>query len=380
MLMARRGEVDASGRANPLQAIREEEVKMDQDRNRKSRRRFLTGAGSLGALATVTALPGVADAQTGKPVTIRIGYQFGLVYAPVIVMKELDFLKRYSTNVHGEFRKVASGAVVRDQVIAKRLDIGVLGPPPFLTGWQFLDWKYVVGTGIFPFQLVTWRSDIKSLKDFKPDDKIAVPGPNSLQSILLAMGAKKYLGDAHALKRNLISLPHPDAAAAIMSKNPNVAAHFANIPFLFEELAKPFVHPVLDGFDAFGGPFTSPLAFAAPHFAESNPHGLAVFMAAYNDAVALINLKPAKAARAIAPVLRVPADKVEQWLRWPGITYTSLPYGVMGWHHFMLEAGIIKKGPKSLSDVCSNQMLAWIGLEAGNKMNPVQRLQERGSA
>lgn len=353
---------------------------MERHGSGKPRRRFLAGAGSLAALAAAGTYPDVADAQSHEPIKIRIGYQFGLVYAPIIVMKELGLLRKYSTTIKAEFTKVASGAVIRDEVIAGRLDIGVLGPPPFLTGWQFLDWKYLVATGIFPFKLVTWRSDITSLKDFKPDDKIAVPGPNSLQSILLAMGAKKYLGDANALRNNLISLPHPDAAAAIISRNPSVAAHFSNIPFLFEELAKPYVHAVLDGFDAFGGLFTSPLAFAAPRFAEAKPAALAVFMAAYNDAQAIINLDTARAAKAISPVMKVSAAKLEQWLRWPGITYTSLPYGVMGWNRFMLDAGIIKKGPKALPDICSDQMLAWIGLEAGNKINPVQKLQERDVA
>ncbi len=343
------------------------------------RRRFLGGAGSLGALAATALTAPLADAQPDAPAKIRIGYQFGLVYAPILLMKELNLLKKYSAAVSGEFMRVASGAAIRDQVIAKQLDVGVLGPPPFLTGWQFLNWKYVVGTGIFPYQLVTWRQDIKTLKDFKPGDKIAVPGPSSLQNILLAMGAKKYLGDAKALEKNTISLPHPEAAATMLSKNPTIAAHFANIPLLFKELEAGFIHVVLDGFDAFGGKFMSPLAFAAPEFASKNPGALGVFIAAYNDAVAMINLDTAAAAKALAPGVNEPVDTVRRWLRWPGITYTSLPYGAMGWHEFMAAAGMLKKQPSSLADICHPQMLAWIGLEAGRGKNPVQELQERSS-
>lgn len=349
--------------------------KRDEFRRRRS---FLAGAGSLTAVAAATgALP--AKAQDRGSIKIRVGYQFGLVYAPILLMKELDLLKRYSPNVSAEFTRVASGSVIRDQVIAKQLDIGVLGPPPFMTGWQHLNWKYLVGTGIFPYQLVTWRPDIKTLKDFKPEDKIAVPGPSSLQSILLAMGAKKYLGDAKALAKNVISLPHPDAAAAVLSKNPTVAAHFANIPLLFKELDAGYIHVVLDGFDAFGGKFMSPLAFAAPEFAEKNPQGMALFIAAYNDAVAMINVEPAKAAKALAPGLKESPETVQRWLQWPGITFTSLPYGVMGWHEFMAGAGMLKKSPSSLADICHGQMLAWVGFEAGKGKNPVQELQERGS-
>jgi NitT/TauT family transport system substrate-binding protein len=339
------------------------------------RRGFLLAAA---AAAGTGALPLRTSAQAA-PTVLRIGYQFGLVYAPVLLMKEFNLLKRYAPGLAAEYSQVASGNTIRDQMIAKQLDIGVLGPPPFLTGWQHLNWKYVVGTGIFPYQLVTWRKDLKSLKDFGPEDKIAVPGPSSLQSILLGMAAKKELGDARALQKNTISLPHPDATASMLSKNPSVAAHFANIPFLFRELDAPHIHVVLDGFEAFGGKFTSPMAFAPPDIAERNPAALAAFVAAYNEAVAMINLDPAKAAKALAPGLKESPETIQRWLRWPGITYTSLPYGIMGWHDFMVEAGFIKKAPTALSNICSDQMLAWIGLEAGNAKNPVQRLQERGS-
>lgn len=345
-----------------------------------ARRRFLKSASIMGAAAATSAVYRPVRAQQKSSGQIRIGYQFGIVYAPILLMKELGLLKKFSTNRTAQFTRVASGNVVRDQMIAKQLDIGVLGPPPFLTGWQYLNWKYIAGTGIFPYQLVTWRSDIKSLKDFKPQDKIAVPGPSSLQSILLAMGAKKHLGDSKALQKNQISLPHPDAAASMLSKNPSVAAHFANIPFLFQELDAPFMHVVLDGFDAFGGRFTSPVAFASPDFLERDPEGLGAFMAAYNEAVAMLNLDPDKAAHVLAPSLNQKPEVLARWLRWPGITYTSLPYGIMGWHEFMLDANFIKKGPSKLPDVCSNELLAWIGLQAGKDKNPVQKLQERGAA
>jgi len=340
-----------------------------------SRRSFLGHVGAAAAATTAATYASTARAQATPPIKIRVGYQFGLVYAPILLMKELGTIKRYDPGAVIEFSRVATGGVIRDQFIASQLDIGVLGPPPFLIGWQHLDWKYVVGTGIFPFKLVTWREDIKTLHDFKPDDKIALPGLGSLQHILLAMAAEKQLGNPRALDRNIITLPHPDATASILSKNPNVVAHFANIPFLFRELDAPFVHVVLDGFDAFGGPFMSPLAFTDPKFLEANPLAMAMFVAAYNDAVAVLNLDSEQAAKVLAPQFRQTPEVMHRWLTWPGITFTSLCYGTLGWHEFMLKAGYIKKGPKDLADVCSPQLLAWIGLEAGKGENPVQKLQ-----
>jgi NitT/TauT family transport system substrate-binding protein len=342
-----------------------------------ARRGLLKGAVSSSGLLLSGFAP-VARAQSQQPLRLRVGYQFGLVYAPVLLMAELGTTKRFAPDAQVEFTRVASGNVIRDQLISKRIDIGVLGPPPFLIGWQHLGWKYVCGTGVFPYKLVTWRPDIKSLKDFKADDKIAVPGLGSLQHILLAMAAKKQLGDARALDKNLIPLPHPDATVSMLSKNPSIAAHFANVPFLYSELDEPFIHTVLDGFDAFGGPFMSPLAFANSEFVERNPLAAAVFLAAYNEAVAMLTLQPEQAAQILAPHFKKEAKAMLRWLTWPGTTYTSLPYGIMGWHDFMLEAGYVKKVPTSLKDVCSTQLLAWIDMEFGGSKNAVEKLQQRG--
>ena len=337
-------------------------------------RRRLLQAGAAVAGASLVAKPAIVKAA--EPIKIRVGYQFGLVYAPVLLMRATDAIKKYMPDAGIEFVRVASGGVVRDLMIAKQLDIGVLGPPPFQIGWQFLNLKYLVGTGIFPYQLVTWRDDLKSLKDFKPDDKIAVPGLGSLQHILLAMAAKRQLGDARALDKNLVALPHPDATAAILSTNPAVAAHFANIPFVFTELDTPGVRVVLDGADAFGGRFVSPLAFAPPEYIEKNPLAVALFIAAYNDAIAMLNLDPDGSAKLLTADIKQSPETLKRWLTWPGMTFTSFPYGTMGWHKFMLEAGYIKKAPAALPDICSNQLLAWIGLEAGGKKNPAQQLQD----
>jgi NitT/TauT family transport system substrate-binding protein len=338
-------------------------------------RRTLLGATASGALAAAVARPSIARAS--EPIKIRIGYQFGLVYAPLLLMRATNSIKRYKADATLEFERVASGAVVRDQLIAKRLDMGVLGPPPFQIGWQHLNWKYLVGTGIFPYQLVTWREDLRSLKDFKPEDKIALPGPGSLQHILLSMAAKKQLGDARALDKNIIALPHPDATIAILAKNPSVAAHFANIPFIFRELETPGVHAILDGFDAFGGRFVSPLVFAPPDYVEANPLATALFIAAYNDAVAMLNLDPTESAKILAPEFKQSPETMKRWLTWPGMSFTSLPYGIMGWHEFMMEAGYVKKAQSTLPDVCTSQLLAWIGLQSGDGKNPAQLLQER---
>lgn len=45
-----------------------------------------------------------------------------------------------------------------------------------------------------PLGLQTNAENIKSLKDIKPTDRIALPAPGSIQHILLAMAAEKNWG------------------------------------------------------------------------------------------------------------------------------------------------------------------------------------------
>jgi len=131
-----------------------------------------------------------------------------------------------------------------------------MGIPPFLIGWdKGCPWKAALGFVVIPVGLVTYDPSIKSLKDFKPTDKIALPSPGSVQHILLAMAAEKELGSASALDQNLVAMAHPDGAAALISKR-GITAHFTTPPYLFEELSQPDFHSVTDDIEAFGQPFS----------------------------------------------------------------------------------------------------------------------------
>jgi NitT/TauT family transport system substrate-binding protein len=74
-----------------------------------------------------------------------------------------------------------------------------------------------------PAMLVTNRPDIKSLRDFKPEDKIALSIPRvSLQAVFLEMAAAQAFGaDKYAaLDAQTLSMKHPDAVAALLPPGP----------------------------------------------------------------------------------------------------------------------------------------------------------------
>ncbi len=103
----------------------------------------------------------------------------------------------------------SGGGAVREALISGEADVGFMGIPPFLIGWdKGCPWKVAVGFVVVPIGLVTYDPEIKSLADFKPEDKIAVPSPpGSIQHILLAMACEQQLGSPNALDNNIVAMP-----------------------------------------------------------------------------------------------------------------------------------------------------------------------------
>lgn len=165
---------------------------------------------------------------------IKIAGQFGLVYAPLMVAKARGIFQKYG--LEPVWKEYGSGGAIREALISGEAEVGFMGIPPFLIGWdKGCDWKVAIGFVVVPVGLVTNDPNIKSLQDFKPGDKIAIPSPGSIQHILLAMAAEKELGSANALDNNIVALPHPDACAALISKK-GIVAHFTTPPYRFRSL------------------------------------------------------------------------------------------------------------------------------------------------
>lgn len=160
---------------------------------------------------------------------IKIAGQFGLVYAPLMVAEKLRLFEK--NGLKPVWKEYGSGAAVREALVSGEVDVGFMGIPPFLIGWdKGCPWKVAMGFVVVPVGLVTNNPQIKTLKDLKPTDKIAVPSPGSIQDILLSMAAEKELGSPTALASHLVAMSHPDATAALISK---------------KRTYRPFHHPAL---------------------------------------------------------------------------------------------------------------------------------------
>ncbi|TYP57445.1 ABC transporter substrate-binding protein [Thermosediminibacter litoriperuensis] len=305
---------------------------------------------------------GKAQDSSGGEV-IRVAKQFGLVYAPLMVAEKKEFFSKYGLKV--EWVTLGSGGAVREAMASGKLDAAFMGIPPFLIGWdKGLPAKIAAGYTVSPVQLVTYDQNIKGIKDFRPEHKIALPSPGSVQHILLAMALEKELGDPKALDDNLVALPHPDGTQAMLAKK-DVVAHFTTPPYLFEELAQPGYRVVLDGFEAFGGEFNFNVLLVTKDYHDRHPAGYAAFIMGLNDAMNWLNEHKMEAAELLAPEFKIEKEKLYRYLTSEGLNFTTAPYGLLGFAEFMKKAGYISKVPRDLSEIAWENVLAVVGKREG---------------
>jgi NitT/TauT family transport system substrate-binding protein len=304
--------------------------------------------------------------------TIRIAKQFGLVYAPLMVAEKGNFFEKYGLQV--EWKTLGSGGSVREVMAAGEIDAAFMGIPPFLIGWdKGLEAKIAAGYCVIPVSLVTYDPEIQSLSDFRPEHKIAVPSPGSVQHILLAMALEKQLGDPNILDDNLVALPHPDGAQAMISKK-DVVAHFTTPPYLFEELAQTGYRVVVKASEAFGEDFNFNVAVVSEKYHDEHPGGYASFVMGLNDAINWINQNKEEAAKLLAPEFEIAEEKLLEYLTADDMNYTTAPYGLMGFAGFMQKAGYISNVPKDLSDIAWENILAQVGKKEGS-LSTMEKMQ-----
>ena len=179
----------------------------------RSMTRLAAGRGALRRALAASA----GWAQEAKE--LRIVKQPGLGYLQLIVMREQKTLEKRLPGVEIEWRQLTSGPVIRDAMLAGQMDVGSGGVGPFVQAIdKGLDWKALGALNEMPLYLNCARADIKTLKDVKPGDRIAMPAIGSMQHVVLQMQAEKDLGDPKKLNQQVVAMAHPDATAAILSK------------------------------------------------------------------------------------------------------------------------------------------------------------------
>jgi NitT/TauT family transport system substrate-binding protein len=302
----------------------------------------LAGCGGSGGGASVT---GGGEGCDGEPAKkVNIAYQPGLGYAPLLIAKQQQVLEEAVPDKDIEWLELNSGAAIRDGILADEIQVGSGGIGPFVVGFDGgVDWKVVTGLNNMSLHLMTTDPQVESLRDLEGAGNIAMPGPDSIQSVVLRKGAEEELGDAKALDSQIVAMGHPDGVQALIGGQ--LAAHLTSPPFQSEEADKG-ARQILASYDVFGE-HTFNSVFTLTDFGECNPDFIEALITAVEDANEMLTERPAEAAKVLSSEMGEPAAKVEKQITAEDVSFTTTPKGFADYAEFMQEVGLIKETPET---------------------------------
>lgn len=293
-----------------------------------------------------------STSNNGAPATFTLVYQPGLGAVTFLTLKIQKTLEKQFPHTNFQWKVVNSGSAVRNAIIAHQGDLGTLGLPPFLVGWdKGVDWKVLLATSRGDAWLVAINPRFKSLKDFGPNDKIAVVAPDSQQAIILRKAAQQQLGNAHALDANLVSLSSSVGEQALLTGK--IAAQLSGAPYQNQEIAAGG-HIVLHTRDVFG-PVGAGVIVLPQSFYNQYP---AFSKQIYQDFLNVTAWVQGHRAQAAQYLVADPASagggtaaQFETLLNDPTIVYDKTPSGLIAYATFMQSIGLITKAPTSVNDL-----------------------------
>jgi len=326
------------------------------------------GFGNITSGLTLTAAVlswAIVPAAHAEMSDIHVSRQYGISYLPLMIMEDQKLIAKHAKaegiEVTVDWSTFASGAVMNDALLSGNLQFASGGVGPFTTLWAKtrgnLDVKAVGAINSMPLFLVTNNPKVKTVKDFTDQDKIALPAVKvSIQAVTLQMAAEKAFGPGQQYKLDplTVSMSHPDAETALLSRKSEVTAHLGSPPFQYQELKEPGMHKVFSSYDVLGGPATFNVVWTTTKFHDENPKVYAAFVAALDDATAQINRDKRAAAQTYLRISKDKRDSLDDILKMlndPEIKYTTTPNNTMKYVDFMYKIGSIKAKPDSWKDM-----------------------------
>lgn len=295
---------------------------------------------------------------------IRIAEQFGVVYLLLNVAQDQQLIekqgKKLGVDITVERLQLSGGSAVNDALLSGAIDIAGAGVGPLLTIWDRTNGKQnvkgVASLGSFPYYLVSTNPKVKSIADLSEKDRIALPAVTvSVQSRILQYAAARQWGDKEyaRLDKFTQTLPHPDAAAAIIAGGTEINGHFGNPPFQEQELAgNPNARIILNSYDVLGGPSSATVLYATEKFRNENPKTYRAFTAALAEAAQYIAKNPEGAADTYLRVSKAKVDRelLLKIIKNPQVNFSVAPQNTYGLAQFLFRVGAIKKQPASWRD------------------------------
>ncbi|MBN9439349.1 ABC transporter substrate-binding protein [Bosea sp. (in: a-proteobacteria)] len=320
-----------------------------------NRRKLLAGT------AATLALPAPAVWAQTKPITFAI--QYGLPYLNFIVAERQGLFTKAAEKAGVRdpkinFVRLSGPTAITEGLISGNIQVGALGTLGLLIAHEKTRRAYDLGglSAYWKGVYTIFANDpaIKSLKDIRPTDKIATPGPTSSQALILRRAAEKIFGPGEALRfdKQIVSLPHPDAVAALTTGN-TVQVYFALSPFAEFLAQQPNVH-VIGRTTEYNPPnMTNGVVGVLRKFVEENKELSSAVVAALDEAGRFIQSEVAETAKiyTAAEPSKLSAEEMLKVIENNKNEYTTEPNGIIDTANFMVKLGQLKAAPAKWQDV-----------------------------
>jgi len=322
--------------------------------------------GVLAALAAAAVAAAASAAPAcAEPSELRIAKGFGMIYLPMVVAEEQKLIEKHLEsagldNVKVTWSSFSGGTAMNDALISGNVDIANGGTVPMIVFWgktrRSLDVRAIAPISATPQYLNTRNPNVKTVRDFTADDRIAVPAiRTSSQALTLQMAAEQAFGpgEFRRLDSLTVAMSPPDSHAAMMVGRTEITAVFTTPPFMYEELRDPRIHKVLSSFDVLGGPATGVVAYTTGTFRDKNPKTYRAFFDALGEAIRLVNSDHRLVAELYVrnQQTKETVDSVVDILGQPESVFTLTPQNTVKYAEFMHRAGVISEMPGSWKDL-----------------------------
>lgn len=315
----------------------------------------------LSGIGLFLALSGMQAHAEGK---ISIAQQFGIGYLILDVVRDQKLIEKYGKqqgiDIDVDWASISGATAMNEALLAGALDVVSAGVPPMLTMWDRTrgkqNVKAVAALGSLPNYLLSNNPNVKTLKDLSDKDRIAVPAAGvGFQSRTLQIETARLFGKDNFKKFDNISvsLPHPDATAALIAGGSEINTHFSSAPFYYQALAaNSKVHKVISSYDILGGPATFNVLYTTQKFHDDNPKTYKAFYNALVEAAKLIKADKAKAADTFIRVQnsKLSADLVRRILDDPENDFTVSPHRTYVYADELYKLGVLKNKAASWKD------------------------------
>ena len=268
--------------------------------------------------------------------------------------------KQAGLDIDVEWAQMSGATAINEALLSGNLDVVSAGVPPALVLWDRTrgkqDVKIVAALGSLPNYLITNNPKVKTLRDLGENDRIAVPAAGvGFQSRTLQIETVRLYGKENfdRFDKISVSLPHPDATAALISGGLEVNTHFSAAPYYYQALEENRnIHKILSSYDILGGQSTFNVLYSTQKFHDGNPKTYKAFYAALGEAAQWIRGHKSEAADTFIrqQKSKLSRDFILKIINDPENDFTITPQNTFVYATELFNIGVLKTRAASWKD------------------------------